>query len=467
MKAFFCGEWRNSENEEVYNIEDLLSGEVLESVPKCTEKDAKDAIKFAKEAQKELLKLSVGKRIEVFLKAAEIMDKYKDEVLKGLIDNSGQTVKYGSNGFNVAKQILRNSAFVTNKLHSEVIKSRIDEKFMYTLKEPLGVITIIIPINAPLLLALTVVLIGILSGNSIILKPARETPLPALILAKVLDEAGLPKGAFSVLTGFGKDIGKEIVSNEDVNGVVFFGSPRVGKEIAKSCIDNTKKIMLNYSGKNPLIIMDDADIDRAVDISVKNCYVNAGQICMATELLLVSEKIYDEFKEKLVERTLQLKSGDNKNPEVDVGPIPVLKIAEGIKAQLDEATSMGARILCGGKIMGCLVEPTVIEVSEEMSLALHRTSGPIAPLIKISSLSEGIRIANKSRMGFRAGIFTDSHKNITEAISKMNFAVIAINGSPFYMEEHNPHGGVDKAGMGGAKFLVDEMTQTKLIIDYR
>lgn len=464
-QMYINGELVDSLNKKTYDAVNALTNEKMAEVPFADREDMVNAIKYASVAKKRVKDIALIDKIDLLRELSTEIKKKKESMINLLINNCGQVRKYATGGVAKASDMLENVSQQMKHLHSDVIKSNHGNKFGYTLHEPLGVIGIVVPINAPLLLPMTALSAGFASGNCSILKPAFQTPLPALEIGKMLHELGAPNGAFNIVTGEGREIGSELVNNKGVNGIIFFGSTKVGSAIGSECTKNIKKCVLNLAGKNPLIVLEDADIDRAVDTAIMDAYVNSGQICMSIEAMYVHEKIYDEFRDKLVEKTKKLKIGNPDDPETDIGPIPVAKVVEYAKKQLDDAVNKGATILTGGNITGNMIEPTVIEnVKPDMEIVVERTSAPFAPLVKIKDVREAIEFANMTHHSLRAAVFTNNMRNAFKVIHELDVGNVVVNGNTFYVEEHMPHGGTNLAGMDGARYLIEEMTRRKFVM---
>ncbi|NQU79623.1 aldehyde dehydrogenase [Candidatus Woesearchaeota archaeon] len=464
-KMYVDGRFRESVSGKTYDVLNTFTGESLCKVSDCCEDDMIGAIRSAGAARKKVREMPLVDKIQLFRDAAGLIRKRKDIFIDLLVRNAGQVKKYASRGIEKAPDILEHLPMQIKHLHSEVIRSRYGSKFGYTLHEPLGVVGIIVPINAPLLLPLTALSSSFLAGNCSILKPAYQTPLPALELGKILHECGAPPGAFNMVPGEGRRVGTTMVGSPGVDGIVFFGSTKIGSAIGGECARNIKKCVLNLAGKNPLIVLADADIGKAVDVAVQDAYVNSGQVCMSIEAMYVHEDVFEEFSERLVEKTRLLKVGDPFDEATDVGPIPVQKVVDHAKMQLDDAVSKGAQVLTGGRINGNLIEPTVLgNVSPDMKIVLERTSAPIAPLVKIRNVDEAVRFANKSLHSLRGAVFTKNIHDAFKVVHNLDVGNVVVNGNTFYVEEHMPHGGTNLAGMDGARYLIDELTRRKFVM---
>lgn len=328
----------------------------------------------------------------------------------------------------------------------------------------MGVVAVISPWNWPSDIPNIGLSFGLAAGNSVILKPASYTPLSGIILAQIYEAAGFPKGAVSVVTGSGGEVGDVIVSSPDVNAIVFTGSTEVGEEITRKA--GLKKLLLELGGNGPIVVMDDAHIDHAVEASAVGAYYIAGQCCTAAERLLVHESIHDEFVRKLVERTRKVKMGDLMREDTDMGPLNNEPSARTVDAHVNDARESGARILFGGHRNKLFHEPTVIDdVTPDMLVFREETFGPVAPITTFSSLDEAIELANATPYGLTAAAFTSSLRRAFLLAEGIKAGSVNINETTNYWEQQAPFGGAKKSGMGRelSKWIMDDLTDIKTI----
>jgi succinate-semialdehyde dehydrogenase/glutarate-semialdehyde dehydrogenase len=305
---------------------------------------------------------------------------------------------------------------------------------------------------------------GLAAGNSVVLKPASYTPLSGIILAEIYEAAGFPKGAVSVVTGSGSEIGDTLVSSPDVNAIVFTGSTEVGEGITRKA--GLKKLLLELGGNGPIVVMDDAHIDHAVEASAVGAYYIAGQCCTAAERILVHESIHDEFVRKLVDRTRKVKMGDLMAEDTDMGPLNNEPSARTVDAHVNDARESGAKILIGGHRNKLFHEPTVIdEVTTDMLVFREETFGPVAPITTFSSLDEAIELANATPYGLTAAAFTSSLRRAFLLAEGIKAGSVNINETTNYWEQQAPFGGAKKSGMGRelSKWIMDDLTDIKTV----
>jgi aldehyde dehydrogenase (NAD+) len=337
-------------------------------------------------------------------------------------------------------------------------------------REPLGVVSVISPWNFPLILSSRGFAVALAVGNAIVLKPSEETPIAGgLLIAEILEEAGVPKGVFNVVTCSRDnvaEVGDELVANPAVRGVSFTGSTAVGATIAARAGGLFKKCCVELGGKDALIVLDDADIERAVNAATFGTFMHQGQICMSTERIILQRAIADEFTAKFVANTKKLKVGDPREMANCIGPIINDKQLAKIREQVDQAVAAGARVLCGGKNKGRFFEPTVLaDVTRDMRVFREETFGPVAPLIVVDSVEEAIEVANDSDYGLSAGIMTRNEERGLAVARQLKTGMAHINDSSVNDEPHVPFGGVGASGVGrhGGRAGIDQFTELRWI----
>jgi putative phosphonoacetaldehyde dehydrogenase len=335
---------------------------------------------------------------------------------------------------------------------------------VYTLREPLqGVITAITPFNHPLNQVIHKVAPSIATNNRMVLKPSEKTPLTAFLLADILYEAGLPPPMLSVITGDPREIADEMLTNADVDLVTFTGGVAIGKYIAGKAV--YKRQILELGGNDPIIVMDDADIEEAATLAASGSYKNSGQRCTAIKRMLVQESVADRFVELLVEKTRALRHGDPMDPATDVGTVIDEAAARQFEAVVNEAIAAGARLLHGNVRDGALYSPTVLDrVSPEMTVAKHETFGPVSPVIRFKTIEDAIRISNGTAYGLSSAVCTNRMDDITRFIRELNVGSVNVREVPGYRLELTPFGGIKDSGLGykeGVLEAIKSFTNTK------
>jgi aldehyde dehydrogenase (NAD+) len=319
---------------------------------------------------------------------------------------------------------------------------------VYTLREPLlGVISAITPFNHPLNQVAHKVAPSIATNNRMVLKPTEKTPLTALVLADILYEAGLPPEMFSVVTGDPREIADEMLVNADVDLVTFTGGVAVGKYIASKAV--YKRQVLELGGNDPLIVMEDADLDEAASLAAAGSYKNSGQRCTAVKRILVQHSVADAFVERLVERTEAWSYGDPMDPSVDMGTVIDVAAATNFESRVNDAVARGAKLLVGNLRRGALYSPTVLDdVDSEMNVVKTETFGPVSPVIRFKNIEDAIRIANGTAYGLSSSVCTNRLDYITRFVSELNVGTVNVREVPGYRLELTPFGGIKDSGLG-------------------
>jgi lactaldehyde dehydrogenase len=336
--------------------------------------------------------------------------------------------------------------------------------FGFTIRIPLGVIGAITPFNYPVNLAMHKLGPALAAKNALIFKPSLKAPLAALKMVEIMN-SHLPPGTINAVTGKASEIGDAMVTSPFVNKISFTGSVPTGLHIAKNA--GMKKLTLELGGNDPLIVLDDADIDLAVMGAVAGSYLNAGQVCIAVKRIILHEQIAEEFIEKLVKLTLKQKLGDPMNPKTDIGPMIDEISAMKVEKIVEEALNSGAELLCGGIRKGAFYEPTVLDrVEHDMKVVQEETFGPISPIIRVKNHVEAFKIANNTKYGLQAGVFTQNIEMAKQAVKEIEAGSVLINKQPTTRLDNMPFGGFKMSGMGkeGIKYAVEDMTRTKMVI---
>lgn len=464
MRMIINGNFVDSVKNETYPVYNPYNGEVIDSVPKAKIEDIKLAIDAANRSKNEIKNLELEKRLEILLEASDIIKKSKDEFVDLLVEDAGHPIKHATWEVEKAHNTLKNSLLHVKEFYGEQIPSNFPDKFSFILREPAGLVSAILPLNAPLALPSILLTHSLIAGNTIVLKAASETPLSALKFGEILLDAGLPKGTFNVVTGSGRELGGEMINNPKVDMIAAFTGVDAAKAIASQSAGILKKFFLELPGKNPFIVLDKCDIEKAVDACVYGSYVNSGQICMAVETIMVHENIIEEFTGLLVKKTEKLRLGDPKDFSTDIGPLPSEKHLDAVDKQVKDAVKNGANTLIGGNYEDLIYEPTILSsVTPDMKIVTDRTSGPIAPLIKIKDLNDAIEIANNLKLRLRASVFTNDLEEALISTKQLKFGGVMVNGTTFYTEHHFPWGGLGDSGLDGADYLISKLTTKKLV----
>ncbi|RSZ46209.1 MULTISPECIES: phosphonoacetaldehyde dehydrogenase [unclassified Variovorax] len=453
--------WRDRTIEVTYPY----TGEVIATVPKATLEDLRVAYKIARDYKPTLTRYE---RYRILMRAGEIIASRLDEISRVITLESGLCRKDSLYEVGRASDVLlfaANQALVDDgQVFSCDLTHHGKSRKVYTLREPLqGAITAITPFNHPLNQVIHKVAPSIATNNRMVLKPSEKTPLSAFILADILYEAGLPPQMLSVVTGDPREIADEMLTHADVDLVTFTGGVAIGKYIAGKAA--YKRQILELGGNDPIIVMEDADVEEAATLAASGSYKNSGQRCTAIKRMLVHEAVADRFVELLVEKTRSLRHGDPMDPATDVGTVIDEAAAKHFESVVNEAIAGGARLLVGNVRNGASYSPTVLDrVDPEMTVAKQETFGPVSPVIRFRNIEEAIRISNGTAYGLSSSICTNRLDYITRFVRELNVGSVNVREVPGYRLELTPFGGIKDSGLGYKEGVLEAMksfTNTK------
>ncbi len=413
-------------------------------------------------------KTGPGQRRAILMKAADIMDSKVGEFTQLMIEETGATAPWA--GFNVmlAANILREAGAMTTQITGEIIPSDKPGTLAMGVRQAAGVCLAIAPWNAPVILATRAIAMPIACGNTVVLKASEQCPGTHRLIATALTEAGLPAGVINVLTNAPEDapeIVAALIAHPAVKRVNFTGSTKVGKIIAETCGKHLKPALLELGGKAPLVVLDDADIDGAVNAAIFGAFMHQGQICMSTERIIVDETIADQFVAKLAARASQLPAGDPRG-HVVLGSLISLDAAKKMEELIADATAKGAKLVAGGKRSGTVVEATLLDhVTPEMRVYAEESFGPVKPIIRVAGEEEAIRIANDTEYGLSSAVFSRDIQRAMAVAARIESGICHINGPTLHDEAQMPFGGVKGSGYGrfGGKAAIAEFTDLRWI----
>lgn len=465
-KVLIGGKWVESESGERFDVFSPGDGSLVGSVPKCTKKDVQVAIDAAKEGHKAMARMSIYRRSELLYRADRIARARVESDAWILARECGKTIReareeidpYTINHYIEAAEGIKRFRGTVNPYTQEDNTN----KRIFISHEPIGVVGIIGPYNWPMDIPNICATHALAAGCSVILKPASTTPFSAIGLAEIFEEAGFPPGAVNVITGPGSVVGEELVANPGTDAIHFTGETKTGVRLTQ--IAGVKRLCLELGGNGPLVVMDDANIDAAVDAAVLGCFYLAGQVCTASERILVHHAVHDEFVEKLVARALTIKVGDPLDETTDMGPLHSQQIVDQVQAHFDDARQRGGKFLCGGTIDGRYCEPTVVDgVTSNFLMAEAETFGPVAPIMTFSTIEEAIEIANETPYGLQGAAFTSSLRNAFLLGEGITCGTVLINESNNSWDQLAPFGGRKQSGLGRelSSWMFDEVTEIK------
>lgn len=445
-----------------------FNNQTVDHVPLGDVKDAHDAIHAANKAKKFMREMSSRKLSRILYDIHQELKEKHQEISKLITLETGKPIRESKVEMDRSLQTLLMAAEESKRIHGETVPMDAAiagrSTFGFTIKIPLGVVAAISPFNYPVNLAIHKLAPALAAKNTVVFKPSTKAPLAALKMAQIMGKH-LPNGAVNAITGSGSVLGDEMVTSDLVNKISFTGSVPTGLSIARKA--GMKKLTLELGGNDPLLVMDDADLEMAVMGAVGGSYLNAGQVCIAVKRIIVHEKVADQFIEDLVSRTKKLKIGDPLEPETEMGPLIDENAAIRVEQAVNKALENGAQLLCGGKRKGAFFDATVLDhVQKEMELVQKETFGPVSPIIRVKNLDEAIEVANSTSYGLQAGVFTRSIENAKRAVREIEAGSVLINKQSTFRTDNMPFGGFKMSGIGkeGVKYAVEDMTRTKMVV---
>jgi acyl-CoA reductase-like NAD-dependent aldehyde dehydrogenase len=416
-----------------------------------------------------MARLSGYDRWKILKKAAELIAARQEELGQLISKEEGKIIAEGRLEANRAVETIMGSAEEAKRLHGETVPLDAAPggagKVGVTLRVPCGIVVAISPFNFPLNLVCHKVGPALAAGNAVIVKPATDTPLSALKLTEILLEAGLPPEGINTVTGPGGEVGDLLVGDRRVRKITFTGSRDVGEHICK--LAGIKRVTMELGSNAPVIVMPDANLDKVAAAVAATGYANAGQVCISTQRVLASGRIYDDFLKALTPRVQALKLGDQLDESVKVGPLVREKEAVRVEEWVKEAVASGARLVTGGRRQGALYEPTVLaDVKPEMRISSDELFGPAVGVTPFNDIDEAIALANDSNYGLAAGIFTENLESAWKFAREVQSGNLHINWGPQWRADLMPYGGLKESGFGkeGPRYAVEEMTELKMVV---
>jgi acyl-CoA reductase-like NAD-dependent aldehyde dehydrogenase len=445
-----------------------MTGKAATRAAAATVADALRAAEAAAAAFPAWAAMGPTARRMLLLKAADLMQAKTAAFTQLMTEEIGATAPWA--GFNVylAANMLREAASLTTQLDGQIIPSDKPGTLSMAFRQPAGVVLGIAPWNAPVILATRAIAVPLACGNSVVLKASEACPGTHQLIVQVLHEAGFPKGVVNVVTHAAADapqIVAALIAHPAVKRINFTGSTRVGRIIAEQAARHLKPVLLELGGKAPLLVLDDADIDAAVNAAAFGAFMNQGQICMSTERLIVDEAVAEDFVAKLAAKAKALPAGDPRGPVV-LGSLVDLAAAEKMDALIADATAKGAILVCGGGRVGTVVEATLLDhVTPAMRLYAEESFGPVKSVIRVRGVDEAVRVANDSEYGLSAAVFGRDIMRAMAVAKRIESGICHINGPTVSDEAQIPFGGVKSSGYGrfGGRWGLDAFSETRWI----
>jgi aldehyde dehydrogenase (NAD+) len=449
-QQYIDGEWRPGSGS--WDIIDFnpYDDEKLASITTATVDEVDEAYRVAARAQKEWAEVNPYARRAVFEKALRLIEEREQDIAEVLVAELGSTVGKAFFELHLAKEFMREAIHVGLRPEGRIIPSPIDGKENRVYRVPVGVVGVISPFNVPFLLSLKSVAPALALGNAVVLKPHQNTPIAGgTLIAKIFEDAGLPAGLLNVVVTDIAEIGDAFIEHPVPKVISFTGSDKVGQHVATVCAKNFKRSVLELGGNSALVVLDDADIDYAVDAAVFSRYLHQGQVCMAANRILVDASVADEFTEKFVAKVKTLKTGDPRDPQTVIGPVINSSQADAVSAVVTQAVAEGATALVHGTTTDNLVEPSVLTgVPADSALLQQEVFGPVAFLIPFDGEEEAVRIVNDTRYGLSGAVHTGDIERGVNFARRIDTGMFHVNDATVHDEPIVPFGGEKHSGVG-------------------
>jgi succinyl-CoA reductase len=461
-------------------VDNPATGEIIQRIPEATVEDAKRVVDEASAATKIAEAIPAYKRAKLLAAVASLLEQRSAEFARTITLESGKPIKESEVEVRRAVGVFTFAAEEAKRIYGEVFPAdafeyppKSENRLIFSQREPIGVVVAIGPFNFPLNLLAHKIAPALAAGNTVITKPTSETPLTALLLKDVISKAGWPDGVFSVIVGPGSSIGVELIENPKTALITFTGSTEVGLDIAGRAASLGKKTILEMGGMDPFIVLDDANIDIASSAAIRGAFSYSGQVCTASKRFLVADAVAEPFVKAVREKMLKLNVGNPILVTTDMGPVINRAAVKRIDGMVNDAIAGGAELVAGGKPLtdgefakGSYYAPTLLDnVKTDMRVGQEEPFAPLAPVFRVGNDDEAIEVANSTKYGLQASVFT---KNIARALKMarhIKAGAVLIDDPTNLRWDNAPFGGVKKSGMGreGVRYAIQEMTESKLI----
>lgn len=466
-KNFINGEWMDGNSSRTLADLNPYNGETLTEFKMASKSDLDQAYKSAKLGQREWDKVNPYRRRDILEKAAVYVEQNREDITSIIIEELGGTRLKANFEIGLVIDIIKEAATYPLRMEGKILPSPVDGKENRLYRKPVGVVGVISPFNFPFFLSMKSVAPAIGAGNSVVLKPHEQTPITGgTLLAKIFEEAGVPKGVINVVVTDIEEIGDDFVTHPIPEIISFTGSTAVGRYIGVKAIENFKKPLLELGGNSALIILDDADLDYAVEAATFSRFTHQGQICMSANRILVHRSLYEEFNRKYKEKVSSLKVGDPKDPDTIIGPVMNERQASTLARLIDQGISEGAVPLLKGEITDNLVHPTILtDVSPDMCVAQEELFGPVVSVMPFDSDEEAIELANNTTFGLSGAVHTGSVDRGVQLAQQVETGMIHVNDITINDEPIVAFGGEKNSGIGrlNGEWSLDEFTTMKWI----
>lgn len=468
MKQSLWINGKHVETKEYSRLQSPYNQELIAEVSVAEQSDVLSAIDAAEKAAKELRNMPAHQRADILDRVVELIKENKEECARIIANEAAKPLKAARGEVDRTIMTYKFAAQEARRLYGEAIPMDAapggEGRIAYTVKEPLGVVAAITPFNFPMNLVAHKVGPAIAAGNTVVLKPATQTPLSSYKIAQLFHEAGLPDGALNVITGSGRAVGDIILADDRVKMITFTGSPEVGKYIRENA--GLKRVTLELGSNSAVLVDENTNIEKFVPRIVAGAFAFQGQVCISVQRIYVHDSLYDSFVEQFVSEAKKLVLGDPLHEQTDISAMISMGDQERVLSWIKSAINQGAELALGGKVENGVVQPTILlNVPPEEKISCEEAFAPVVHINRVSSLDEGIELVNQSKYGLQAGVFTNDVQKAFKAAKELHVGGVMINDFPTFRVDHMPYGGVKLSGMGreGIKYAVEEMTELKLI----
>ena len=476
---FIGGEWiKSSASKSAPNVNPANTDDVIGDIPLATREEARRAVEAAAEAFAKWRSTPAPTRGRIVAQAARLLEKNKEELAQTLTREEGKTIAESRGELQRSINVAEFCAGESRRLTGETIPSELPLNFAYTIKQPLGVVACVTPWNFPVAIPVWKIAPALVAGNTVVFKPATLTPATATRIVELFEEAGIPPGVLNLILGSGSEAGEEIINHPAVKAVSFTGSNGVGIRLYEQASRRGAKVQCEMGGKNPVVILEDCDIDLAVESTVQGAFGSTGQRCTATSRAVVVNQIADEFVQRIAKRAQSMRIGAGVDPQTEMGPSVDENQFKTVLRYIDVGREDGATMVCGGERVtgdgfdkGYFVQPTLFDhVTPDMRIAREEIFGPVLSVLRVKDFDEAMQVANDSEFGLSSSIFTNDASRIFRFVDDIETGMTHINSPTTGGEAHVPFGGIKGTGIGDREqgsTALDFYTDLKVVyVDY-
>lgn len=468
QQCLINGAWVDADSGKTIPVTNPATGAEIGTIPDMGAAETRRAIEAANAAWPAWRAKSAKERSQVLRRWFDLMMANQDDLAVLLTAEQGKPLAEAKGEIAYAASFIEWFAEEAKRIDGDIIPGHQPDKRILVLRQPVGVVAAITPWNFPAAMITRKVGPALAAGCPFVIKPATQTPLSALALGVLAEEAGVPKGIFNVVTGSARAIGGEMTGNPIVRKVTFTGSTEVGKLLLEQCAKTVKKASMELGGNAPFIVFDDADLDAAVDGAMASKYRNTGQTCVCANRIYVQDSVYDAFAEKLAAAVSKLRIGDGLKGETDQGPLIDENAVKKVEEHIADVLAKGGRIVAGGKrhaLGGTFFEPTILaDVTSDMKVTREETFGPLAPLFRFRQEDEAVRLANDTEFGLASYFYARDNSRIWRVSEALEYGIVGVN-TGIISTEVAPFGGIKESGLGreGSKYGIDDFTEMKYV----